>query len=259
MIERALPLLGMADESAPTARLFLVVSPPDACDKAMIRDGIEPKLHRPGMGEKAVWLYQIIARIRPSTWCRIWGRTPADLAEAVAGSQEVDVVYPAIIEAAVLHNDPEWIDALLPHRRKTGNTFNIYATFSNLTEATTRKLILADDDRSRAQPESRALTEEQMNLLHRTDGPWGDELSRLVLARMAVNLGQTRHFHHTLYGLLNAAARCLPPELVLASPPRRTIADSEGNLYVVQQVDRQLEEFHALIQFRHEMIQELRR
>jgi hypothetical protein len=225
----------------------------------MIRDGIEPKSPRPGLGEKASWLYQMMARIPPSIWSRALGQTPVMLAEAAVRSKWNDALYPALIESAILHGDSDWIDALLPHRRLAGKSFNIFAAFATLPQETTLGLIKAEDAEVRIRFEGNPLTDEQMSLLHRTPGPWGEELSRLVLERLARNLDDRNHFDHTLVGLLSAAAVCLPPAAVLASPPSRTLADSEVPGYVIYQVDRQLETFHALIQFRHEMIQELRR
>src|SRR6185312_5163212 len=138
-------------------------------------------------------------------------------------------------------------------------TFNIFAEFPTLRESTVLGLIRAEDTEVRIRFQGDPLTEEQMGLLHRTPGPWGVELSRLVLERLPRNLADRNHFHHTLTGFLPVAARCLPPATVLDAPPRRTVADAEVPGYLLAQVDRHLEEFHATIQFRHDMIQELRR
>ena len=59
-------------------------------------------------------------------------------------------------------------------------------------------------------------------------------------------------------GLLRAAARALPTAAALAAPPRRMAGESRTHPYLLQELDRHLEAFHALIQFRHDMIQELR-
>ena len=48
-----------------------------------------------------------------------------ELAEAAVRSKWNDAFYPALIEAAILHEDSGWIDALLPHRRLAGKTFNL--------------------------------------------------------------------------------------------------------------------------------------
>jgi Family of unknown function (DUF5691) len=251
MIERVEPLVRLTDA-------VFDVTLPEACDKAMIRDGIEAKLNRPGLGEKAGWLSQMIARIPPSAWSRAWGRSPAELAEAAVRSKWNDALYPALVEAAILHDDSAWIDALLPHRRLAGKTFDVLALFPSLRESTTLTLIKAEDAEDRIRFQGDPLTDDQMNLLHRTAGPWGLELSRLVLDRLPRNLADRNQFHHNLVGLLPVAARCLPTAEALARPPRRTVADADVAGWLMVQVDRQLDAFHALIQFRHDMIQELR-
>ena len=239
--------------------VFLEVTLPKACDKAMIRDGIEPKSPMSGLGEKTWWLWQMVSRIPPSHWSQTWRRTSEDLTEAVVRSEAKEAIYTALVEAAIRFGESEWVDALLPHRGKITKYFSIFAHFASLPEATTLKLILEKDATARSSPTNRPLTDEQMSLLHRTVGPWGNELSRLFLERLTRNLGHKGHFDYNTAGVLSTAARCLPPALVLASPPTRTVADSGASAYVVQHIDRQLEAFHALIQFRHDMIQELRR
>jgi Family of unknown function (DUF5691) len=257
MIARVAPLLKVVETNP--GEIAIDATMPEACDKAMIRDGIEVRLFRPGIGEKANWLYLMVGRIPPSHWSRTWSWSPVELARAAVRSQWNDALYPALMEAAVLHNDSDWIDALLPHRRLAGKSFNIFAHFPSIRESTVLSLIRAEDADVRIRFQGEPLTEEQMNLLHRTPGPWGSELSRLILERLPRNLADGNHIHYALTGFLQAAARCLPTAGVLAAPLHRTVADADVQGYLLVQVDRHLEEFHALIQFRHEMTQELRR
>jgi hypothetical protein len=163
-----------------------------------------------------------------------------------------------LIEAAILHDDSAWIDALLPHRRLAGKSFDIFAHFPSLRESTILSLIKAEDGEVRIRFQGDPLAEEQLSLLQRTSGPWGVELSRLVLERLPRNLSDRNQFHHTLVGFLPVAARCLPTALALATPLFRTVDYVDVQGYLAPQVDKQLEAFHALIQFRHDMIQELR-
>ena len=57
-LERALPLLKF--KSNKLRRKTIEVTLPEACDKAMQRDGVEPKPGFRGVGEKAWWLQQML-------------------------------------------------------------------------------------------------------------------------------------------------------------------------------------------------------
>src|SRR5262249_3150418 len=87
MIERLTPLLTVpAGQSGlwPSLRrqrsLHLAVGLPEACDEAMVRDGVDPRPHAQH-GERAGWLVQMLAIVPPSTWCRTWDATPAEIVE----------------------------------------------------------------------------------------------------------------------------------------------------------------------------------
>jgi hypothetical protein len=258
MIERVAPLLKLVEVNP--GEIAIEATLPEACDKAMIRDGIESKQPWMGLGDKAGWLYQMVGRIPPATWSRLWSRSPVELAGAAVRSQWADALYLALIESALFHQDSEWIDALLPHRRLAGKSFNIFNHFPTIRESTLLTLIRAEDAEERIRFEGSPLTEEQLDLLCRTQGPWGSELAELVLNRLPRNLADRNHFHYTLSSFAEVAARCLPTAAVLSAPPlRRTVPDEDIQRYLSAQVDRNLEEFHATIQFRHEMTQELRR
>ncbi|MFC4009844.1 DUF5691 domain-containing protein [Nonomuraea purpurea] len=84
----------------------IVVEAPQECDKAMERDGIRAKPPR-GIGERAWWLQQVIARA-PLT---IWERPPRTLLQMKIPDWDVEVKT-AWVRAAVLQRDPEWARAM---------------------------------------------------------------------------------------------------------------------------------------------------
>lgn len=75
MRDRAQPLLVVTRKLLRT-ELELVL--PEACDKAMQRDGIEPKPPHAQIGERAWWAAQILARVPPAFW---HARTQRDAAQ----------------------------------------------------------------------------------------------------------------------------------------------------------------------------------
>ncbi|WP_223166360.1 DUF5691 domain-containing protein [Nonomuraea sp. SYSU D8015] len=84
----------------------IAIEAPRECDKAMERDGIRPKPPR-GIGERAWWLQQVIARAPLA----VWGRPPAALLRMRIPDWDADVKT-AWVRAAVLQKDPEWARAM---------------------------------------------------------------------------------------------------------------------------------------------------
>jgi hypothetical protein len=72
LVERCKARLG-ALFGAPAPELALTL--PDACDKAMKRDGIGNETHR-GLGEKAGWLLDLMRCVPPPHWSATWQMTP---------------------------------------------------------------------------------------------------------------------------------------------------------------------------------------
>ncbi|TMR96730.1 hypothetical protein EJK15_21750 [Nonomuraea basaltis] len=84
----------------------IAIEAPHECDKAMERDGVRPKPPR-GLGERAWWLQQIIARAPLA----VWGHSPGRLLQMRIHDWDADVKT-AWVRAAVLQKDPEWARAM---------------------------------------------------------------------------------------------------------------------------------------------------
>jgi hypothetical protein len=82
------------------------VEAPNACDKAMERDGVRPKPPR-GIGERAWWLQQLIARAPLA----VWGHDPVALLAMRVPEWDTEVKA-GWVRAAVLQRDPEWARAM---------------------------------------------------------------------------------------------------------------------------------------------------
>lgn len=84
----------------------IAVEAPTACDKEMERDGVRQKPPR-GIGERAWWLQQIIARAPLA----IWDRPPVLLLAMKIPDWDAEVKA-AWVRAAVLQRDPGWARAM---------------------------------------------------------------------------------------------------------------------------------------------------
>jgi hypothetical protein len=235
----------------------LDVDLPEACDKGMLRDGVEPKSSRSGVGERAWWLAQMVGMVPPSAWCRAWGRSPGELVEAVLRGKWHDALFPALADATRRHRDPDWAEALLPHRRLAGESIDVAALLAILPperrQATALRSIQADDAAPRIRFKADPLTDDQMTLLANIPPPWGDDLAREVLARLPHTLNGTKYFDAALLRFLPAAGLGLPPALALEAASDWTIDNKD----LPPSDRRQVDEFLALLQFRHDMLKEL--
>ncbi len=114
MIERARAALRWERGMLGLGSGKLVVEPPAACDKAMIRDGIvaKPPPHS-GLGERAWWLRQVVAAVPPPVMSEILG-VPAQKAVAASkdGDWELELWF-AWADAAIRSRDVDWAEALL--------------------------------------------------------------------------------------------------------------------------------------------------
>ena len=92
----------------------LVVEPPAACDKLMIRDGVESK--RPAileLGDRAWWLREILSAVPTRAIAAILGATPAAIIAAGRGSDWESALTPSWTVAAIRNRDAEWAEGLL--------------------------------------------------------------------------------------------------------------------------------------------------
>jgi hypothetical protein len=102
----------------------LEVTPPAECDADMIADGIEPKAPK-GVGERAYWMRQVLARVPPAHWA------PESL-QAGAKSEWSEALLLGWIEATIRFGDMRWCGMLLDHYVPRRDQGNLAAGFQNL-------------------------------------------------------------------------------------------------------------------------------
>lgn len=113
MTERAKGILSWKPGLLGLGKGSLIVEPPAACDKAMIRDGISPKLAMRGtLGERGVWLSGIITATPPAAISAMLGRSPAEIVEAMRGHDWREAFFEAWA-VSVTDRDAAWAEALL--------------------------------------------------------------------------------------------------------------------------------------------------
>lgn len=243
MLDRAQPLLAFKRKLP--GRHELEITLPDVCDKAMLRDGMEPKPFFHGLGEKGWWLQQMLATIPPRVWQDLSGWTAQELIAAAKRNEWKGVLLEAWSQAARRYNDAAWAEALLKELYKQGQA--VYLLLA-LPEAKQEAFVM----RLLAENPSLHSTQPARNFLAFCRHRWSAQLSRAVIKSL---------LHHTLSegdkvdwgwaGFLNEIGLRLPVELLPETAQLLTDA--------VPPAERApaLERFLDFIQFRYEMLKEI--
>jgi len=91
----------------------LEITLPDSLDKATARDGINAKPPaQQKIGERAYWLMQMIAMVRPPYWCDRFQCDIETFITAALGTEYSTDLLLALSHAAIRHRDAAWIAAL---------------------------------------------------------------------------------------------------------------------------------------------------
>ncbi|NRQ40501.1 hypothetical protein HII36_53115 [Nonomuraea sp. NN258] len=214
----------MAERAAACVRVTgrtIAVTPPERCDKAMERDGVRAKPPR-GIGERAWWLQQVLARA-PLT---IWAHPPGVLLAMKIPDWDTEVKA-AWVRAAVLQKDPEWARAMFA-----------WDPIADLLES----LPPAEQQELAAGFVQKHDLDSQLIMVLGGVAPhWKDELATAVLHKI-IKLAATQPWN--LGELVKLAGERIDPALF-------PLAESYSPMPSVQQVA-------ALLRFRADMLKELR-
>ena len=241
MEARAADLLALAGRLRPGLEVRL----PGSFDESMERDGLSRKPPA-GLGERAWWLRQIVARTRPDLWPRRLGADARGLIERALRSDAARPVVEGWVEAALRFRDPAWAAALLRQERTLelveSRGIDPLALLDVLSAAEREELV------------ERAMAVADIAAAARMAGacppPWSARLGRAVLVALH---GEAREDYpeQGFYDLVRLAARRLPPSLV---------DDFEAVLEQRERLARSvpLAEAADLLRFRHQMSLALR-
>lgn len=229
---------------APKRTDKIVVTLPEACDKTMIRDGIEAKVSYSGIGEKTWWLTQMLQRIPLSLWSRNWERTPAEIVAANLDPEWQKPLLDAWTAALRKSRDLEWAPALfaswLEQQPSAMTTDTIWQELlpNDVFEAGIQHLLDRPDMQVHYGSSAFVLLSQHKTL-------WSPNLTRAVLTRLVASKGNNAYY---MASMMSAYTAYIPDEF------RAEFFEiwsklSENNPYLKGQIDRGL----ALDAFRNEM------
>lgn len=213
MTERALSFV----DPAPGASAPITVTPPDRCDRSMLRDGIT---RRPpaGVGERAWWLEEILARTPLATW----PGPPAAFLRRPVTSGWRDVLHRGLARATARERDPAWAAALvsaLTERVEASGRPDDRLLLEAVYESLPPELLAARAVELLAMGVSRAARLGIEQVLELSPHPWPSEVRDAFLgALMTATAVATREAGWRVTGLCELAGPRLDPGTIGQEP-----------------------------------------
>jgi Family of unknown function (DUF5691) len=237
------------------------VDPPAQCDQQMRRDGVDAKPPA-GVGSRAWWLEELLARTPLATWTPLLGPDPPAVLALPMGDW-AGVVRRGLARAAAAQGNAEWavalVDLLWPRAtaQRPGDRLLLESLYETLAPAQRagRAVAVLRSDPKRA---SAAGVERLLELCPR---PWPPALAGAVLAAIdvAVRAGAPSG---RLTALCTLAATRLPVSAVSAVSAVDTVEALRDRLATERPDDSRLPVIELLantLRFRQSMIEELQR
>lgn len=230
----------------------VLVDPPAECDRQLRRDGINPNPPA-GVGSRAWWLQELLARTPLATWTPLLAPDPAAVLALPMGDW-AGAVRRGLARAAAAQGNPEWaaasVDRLWPQAPATPHDRplleSLYETLAPAARADRAVAVFRSDSKRAGAAGADRLLDRLLELCPR---PWPPELADAVLAAIA---GQARGGQ--LSTLCALAATRLPVSTVDAVEALR------DRLRAEQPDDSRLPAIELLantLRFRHGMLEEL--
>jgi hypothetical protein len=253
MLARVLPLLSYVSGEKPRllalrpgqhARLEVVL--PQACDKAMIRDGVEPKppAYRHNLGEKAWWLLQMLRAVPPATWSQQWSATPAELLKSAQQGEWSALLQEAWAAATLAFRDSLWAEELL--RADPHSADLLGALAPERQEALLLTMLRGDCTPLHKHP--------VLEILRQTHHAWSAELTRAVLSAIYRHMRTWKDsYDYQLRGAITEHfARRISPSMI-----EEIAAGWPADKEVRERWQGVIERLLIVLQFRRDMLREL--
>ncbi len=228
----------------------IAVAPPAECDPAMIRDGVPPTPDTHGVGPRAWWLEQVVARTPLGCWPAVLGAEPAAAVGLPVEGDWGPVLRAGWVTAAIQQRDAAWAAALLPGEPLTGRSepFRLLDVLPAADRAATVVRMLARNPVLGVPP---AKVGTAQSLLASCERPWPAPLVDELLGQLARPTDEQSR-GAAMAWVLPLAARSLPPSAA-GRVAELAARQPEGSSWRAA-----LGEVADLLTFRHEMHEELR-
>jgi hypothetical protein len=187
---------------------MLRITLPETCDKAMARDGVNPKpvMQQQNMGERAQWLLQMLRLVAPTIWVQRFRTSPTELIAAASRNEWRTVVEAAWIFASQHHRDPAWAEAFV--RSDPAVTSLLAHIPSERQELILLDMLAANHELLANHP--------ALGLLQATSHTWSGELTHAVLVALQHYLSRRRNTNeYRIFSACDDFARHMHPQVAL--------------------------------------------
>ncbi len=244
MLERARPLLIFKLNRLKRKTIEVIL--PEACDKAMQRDGIEPKSYSQDVGEKAWWLQQMLGLIPPNVWMQESGWSINELVAVAKRSEWKRVLLDGWSRASQYSRDAEWADTLLAETDKQEHALTLFQVLPQPRQESFMIELLRNSP-------SLAFDKPARGYVAACTRPWSVKLSQAVVNSLLHHAATDRFKDGWMWSdfIDNIGCR-LDPALIPETISRLTEATKP-----VSERSGVVEQFLNFIQFRYEMLKEI--
>ncbi|MCB0585080.1 MAG: hypothetical protein KDD06_07140 [Phaeodactylibacter sp.] len=231
---------------------------PEKLDDELKRDGIGAASKKHPEGQRAGWAFEMISRIPPRRWEEHFSRPTVDTLRLVAGTNRKKLLLEGLANAAILHQDHRWIEALLRYWWRTddeegwsGNTGKLL--MGNLPDPVFNEIALQHLRQNPGFIEEKSFISQMLGLGAHN---WNDALAQLVLQGFQQWLSGARSYFWNLWHykrILEVAAYRINPGLL---ENFRTGWDARSPVWYRWEKD--VERFLKVLAFRRDMRGEMK-
>lgn len=240
------------------------VYPPTKYDKTWERDGVAEKPPQ-GTGERAFWLQQTLCLSPPSLYCAQFQSDPKDIIAHIHSDFEQAALL-AISDAALVHDDADWMGALWDYWRiqQSGRRNYNYEIAQKAQELFARL--------SPAQIEARLLrfsekSDDFRDLLPNVPAPWSEPLGRAAVEFLHHVLRTPSTWQHAYYygsggenSLFNRIATAIPQNCLALAAAEIDLGEADDKThskYWFEHIQQLYRKFLDVIRTRQRMYQEM--
>ena len=230
---------------------------PSTKDKALIRDGINPKQKWKKGGETTGMLYQMVAILPPHHWEKQFGRPPAAILHFFTQSEWSIMLIEGAASAAALHGSVDWMEAILRFWLANQNNrrwaeLDIKSVLSALPNEVFNEVVFEKLKTIKFLPAEHSPL---IQLLQKADCIWEDRLTNVVMMRLQDWVADNVSYSWTgiqYRNMLKRAAYTINPKME-KKLSKLWLGDSRN----WAGWEKDIQQFLTILSFRREMLEAL--
>lgn len=230
---------------------------PSPKDKALIRDGINPKRKWKKGGETTGMLYQMVAILPPHHWTKIFERSPSETLYFFTQSEWAMMLIEGVAKAATLHSSVDWMEAvfrfwLANYNNRQWSELNIQLLLTELPDEVFNEVLFEKLKARKALPEEHSPL---IQLLQKENCPWDDRLTNILMPQLKEWIAD-----NVSYSWTGIQYRKMLKQAAYNIAPKKEKQLSQFWIGAAQNWagwEKDIQQFLTVLRFRREMLEEL--